>query len=207
MSRINLEYHTDYREGAKKRIIAAALDVAAENGWDAVTLDAIAQNVGVSKPALYGYFENREALLREVVIEVVQNIRAGLETILEKDNDIDLFIRDLAGLLFEQQKTYASIFFLLPTKRPQDPEYREEFIHLFDTCRILIRDFFTRVKARGQLSREVDPDSATYMIIAMSMGLLTSSGFLEMDADAAKKIWIETVERSLLIGPVASSRK
>ena len=207
MSRINTEYHTDYREGAKKKIIAAALDVAAENGWDAVTLDAIAQNVGVSKPALYSYFENREALLRDVVLEVVENIRTGLETILGQEEDIHVIVRNLAGLLFERQNAYANIFFLLPTKRPQDPEYREEFIHIFDTCRVLIRDCFARVKTKGNLSREVDPDTATYMIIAMSMGLLTSSDFLEMDVDAAKKIWIDAVERLLLIGPGTEGKR
>ena len=203
MSRINTEYHTEYREDAKKKIIAAALDVAAEHGWDAVTLDAIAQNVGVTKPALYSYFKNREALLREVVLDVVQNIRSGLEKIFAQDNDIHLIIRNLAELLFEQQKPYASIFFLLPTRQPQDPKYREGFIDVFDNCRILIRDCLVRVKNKGKLPREVNPDTATYMIIAMSTGLLTSSDFMEMDVDAAKKIWIDAVERLLLIGPGA----
>jgi AcrR family transcriptional regulator len=203
MPRINAKYHED----AKKKIIAAALDVAAENGWDAVTLDAIAQNIGVSKPALYSYFENREALLREVVLEVVQNVRAGLETILVQDEDVHLLVRNLAELLFERQKPCANIFFLLPTKRPSDPEYREEFIHIFNTCRILIRDCLARVKDKGKVSRKVDPDTATYMIIAMSMGLLTSSDFMEMDTDAAKQIWIDAVERLLLIGHGAGGRK
>ena len=71
MARINA------KEDAKKKIIAAALDIAAEHGWDAVTLDAIAQNVGVTKPALYSYFENREALLRDVLFEVVPEYPVG----------------------------------------------------------------------------------------------------------------------------------
>ena len=207
MSRINTKYHTEYREDAKKKIIAAALDVAAEHGWDAVTLDAIAQNVGVTKPALYGYFKNREALLREVVLDVVQNIRTGLEKIFTQDNDIHLIIRNLAELLFEQQKPYASIFFLLPTRQPQDQKYREGFIDVFDNCRILIRDCLARVKSQGELLRAVDPDAAAYMIIAMTMGLLTSSDFLKMDVDAAKKIWIDAVERLLLIGHGAGGRR
>ena len=37
------------------------------------------------------------------------------------------------------------------------------------------------------------------MIIAMTMGLLTSSDFLKMRVNAAKKIWIDAVERYLLI--------
>jgi len=45
------------------------------------------------------------------------------------------------------------------------------------------------------------------MIIAMTMGLLTSSDFLEMDVNVAKKIWIDTVERYLLIGYRAGDRR
>jgi len=199
MSRINTEYHTEYREDAKKKIIAAALDVAAEHGWDAVTLDAIAQNVGVTKPALYSYFKNREALLREVTLEVVRNIQAGLGTTLAHDNDIHRIIRDLAELLFEQQKPYANIFFQLPTRLRQDPKNREEFVHVFDNCRIIIRDCLARMKSQGEQLRAIDPDAAAYMIIAMTMGLLTSSDFLKMRVNAAKKIWIDAVERYLLI--------
>ncbi|OPY35667.1 MAG: DNA-binding transcriptional repressor AcrR [Methanoregula sp. PtaU1.Bin006] len=207
MSRINTEYHIEYREDAKKKIIAAALDVAAEHGWDAVTLDAIAQNIGVTKPALYSYFKNREALLRDVTLEVVRNIQTGLETTLVHDNDIHRIIRNLAKLLFEQQKPYANIFFQLPTRMRQDAKNHEEFAHFFDKSRIVIRDSLTRIKSDEGLLREVDPDAAAYMIIAMTMGLLTSSDFLEMDVNVAKKIWIDTVERYLLIGHRAGDRQ
>jgi len=197
MPRINAEY----RDDAKKKIITAALDLAMENGWDAVTLDAIAQNVGVTKPALYSYFDNHEALLREVNLEVVRNIQAGLETAFAHDDDIHCIVRNLAELIFEQQKPYANIIFQLPTRLRQDPKNREEFTRLFDTSRIIIRDGLARVKSRGGLLRAVDPDEVTCMIIAMTMGLQTNSDFLEMDVAAAKKIWIDAVERLLLIGP------
>ncbi|MDD5143702.1 TetR/AcrR family transcriptional regulator [Methanoregula sp.] len=206
MSRINTEYHSEYRQDAKKKIIAAALNVAAEHGWDAVTLDAIAQNIGVTKPALYSYFKNREALLREVTLEVIRNIQTGLGTTLAYDNDIHRIIRDLAELLFEQQKPYANIFFQLPIRLRQDPKNREEFTHLFDNNRIIIRDCLVRVKTQGVMLQKVDPDTAASMIIAMTMGLLTSSDVLKIDINVAKKIWIDTVERYLLIGPNVRSR-
>lgn len=200
MSRINTDYHTEYRVDAKKKIIAAALDVAKEHGWDAVTLDAIAQNVGVTKPALYGYFKNREALLREVTLEVVRNIQTGLENTLAHDDDIHRIIQNLAALLFEQQKPFANIFFQLPTRMRQDAKNHEEFTQIFDKNRIIIRDCLTRIKSEGRLLQVVNPDAAAYMIIAMTMGLLTSSDFLKMDINAAKEIWIDTCERYLLIG-------
>ncbi|MCK9630429.1 MAG: TetR/AcrR family transcriptional regulator [Methanoregula sp.] len=187
-------------EEARKKIIAGALEVAAEKGWDAVTLEAIAQNVGVSKPALYSYFDNREALLRAIILEVAENIHDGLETILTQSDDIHLIIRNLAELLFEQQKPYASIFFLLPSRPSPDPKHPEEFVHLFDNSRMLLRDCLVRLKSKRELPPRVDPDAANYMIIAMTMGMITSSRFLEMDNNTVKKIWIEAMERYLLLG-------
>jgi AcrR family transcriptional regulator len=200
MPRINTEYNTKYHEVAKKKIIAAGLDVAMENGWEAVTLDAIAQNVGVTKPALYSYFENREALLREVVLEMFRNIRIGTETIFSDDDDIHRIIRNLASLIFERQVPYANKGRGLPVGLPQNPKFREEFTNIFDSNQIIISDGLARLKAKGILSQEVEPDSATCMIMAMSMGLRISSHFLGKDSESVKQIWIEAVERLLLIG-------
>jgi len=194
MARINA------KEDAKKKIIAAALDIAAEHGWDAVTLDAIAQNIGVTKPALYSYFENREALLRDVLFEVFRNIRSELETTLADDDDIHHIIRNLAELLFEKQKFYANLFFQLPFRLIQDPRNREEFAIIFDKSRSVIRDCLARAKSREKLPRDVDPDEAACIIIAMTMGLQFGSPSMGMDVNAEKKIWIRTVERFLLIG-------
>ncbi|MFA4850206.1 MAG: TetR/AcrR family transcriptional regulator [Methanoregula sp.] len=197
MPRINSEY----REDAKKKIIAAAIEIAAEKNWDAVTLEAIAQKVGVTKGALYAYFENSEALLREVIFEVFRNVRLGLETTLAQTDDIHRMIRNLADLIFEQQKPYASIFCQLPMRLPQDPKYREEFSHIFDRNRILICEYLAHMKAKGKLSEDVDPESASSMIIAMTMGLRICSLFLGKDAVEAKKTWIDSVERILGIVP------
>lgn len=197
MPRIN----TEYREDAKKKIIAAALEVVAEKGWDAVTIEAIAQRVGVTKGALYTYFENREELLREVSFAVFRNIRVSFEATLADEDDIHKIIRNLAELIFEQQKPYATIFYQLPLRLPQDPSYRKEFLHIFDNNRILIRDCLARMKTEGKLPQNVDPEAASSTIIAMTIGLRISALFLGKDSDAAKKTWIDSVERILGIGP------
>ena len=58
-------------------IIAAALGVFAERGFAAARLDDIARRAGVSKGALYLYFETKEDLFRAVVRQAVApNIEA-----------------------------------------------------------------------------------------------------------------------------------
>jgi len=110
MPRIN----PDYRREAREKIIAAALEIAAERGWDEVTLDAIARNVGTSKPALYNYFRSREELLRDVLFEVFRSFRGNLETALSPDEDLPANIRNLSRLLFEREHLRMNLFFQIP---------------------------------------------------------------------------------------------
>lgn len=58
-------------EARPGEIIQAAFDVFAEKGFAAAKLDEIAAKAGISKGALYLYFETKEDLFRAVVREAV----------------------------------------------------------------------------------------------------------------------------------------
>lgn len=51
----------------RERIVAAARDLFAEHGLDGVSMRGVAERVGVTATALYHYFDNKDALVREVV--------------------------------------------------------------------------------------------------------------------------------------------
>lgn len=56
-----------YKEAAKARIMEAALDSFMRKGFDASTMDEVAERVGVSKAAIYRYFRGKDALLEELI--------------------------------------------------------------------------------------------------------------------------------------------
>jgi AcrR family transcriptional regulator len=58
--------YPEYKEEAKKRILQKAMRLFAENGYHATTMDGIAKAVGVSKGALYLYFDSKETLFAEL---------------------------------------------------------------------------------------------------------------------------------------------
>ena len=60
---------------AVKRV---ALDQLAKGGPAAVAINAIARELGVSGPALYRYFRNRDALLTELAIDAYNDLAAAL---------------------------------------------------------------------------------------------------------------------------------
>ena len=196
MAKINKQY----REDAKEKIIAAAINVAEEKGWDAVTLDAIARKVGVTIPALYNYFKNRDALLDEVILKVARISQRYLEIGFAHEDDIHIIIQKIADLNFKETKYCGPVFIQLIAQLSQQPKQRKKIARIFKNHWIIVRDGLIRAKSKGDLPQEVDPDEVVRMIFAISMGLSLSSIMMEKeDPEAEKRIWLDAVERCLLI--------
>jgi AcrR family transcriptional regulator len=53
----------EMREEMRKSILSAAREIAAEEGWQAVTTRKVAERIEYSQPTIYEYFENKEAIL------------------------------------------------------------------------------------------------------------------------------------------------
>lgn len=73
------------KEARPAEIVSAALEVFAEKGFAAARLDDIAARAGVSKGALYLYFETKqhlfEAVVRDAVLPNVEAVEAVVRTV------------------------------------------------------------------------------------------------------------------------------
>ena len=68
---------TDRRNQVRAAVKRVAMTAAGSGGPAAVALNAIARELGVSGPALYRYFKNRDALLTALVVDAVRPPRHG----------------------------------------------------------------------------------------------------------------------------------
>lgn len=80
-------------------ILAAALEVFAARGYAATRLDDVARRAGVSKGALYLYFETKEDLFRAVVGEAVGGNLAHLKDLAGAAVPFETAVRAGVGLL------------------------------------------------------------------------------------------------------------
>jgi AcrR family transcriptional regulator len=62
------------KESRRPEIVDAALAVAADRGLDALSMRAVAQRVGVTPMALYGYFRSKDELLEAVVGRLLEEV-------------------------------------------------------------------------------------------------------------------------------------
>ncbi|MGX5770028.1 SACE_7040 family transcriptional regulator [Microbacterium trichothecenolyticum] len=81
------------RDRAKADRHAAILHEAAvlfaERGFSGVSLEDIGGAVGVSGPALYRHFANKQALLGAILVEVSERLLAGGRSVLSSHHDAD----------------------------------------------------------------------------------------------------------------------
>jgi AcrR family transcriptional regulator len=68
------------RERAEReyRIVAAARVIAEREGWDAVTIRRLAEEIEYSQPVLYSHFENRDAIVAAVAVEGFKELTVAL---------------------------------------------------------------------------------------------------------------------------------
>lgn len=67
-----------FREQVREEVKSAALDQLAAGGAQAISINAIAKQLGVSGPALYRYFSSRDELLNVLVIDAYHDLRDAM---------------------------------------------------------------------------------------------------------------------------------
>lgn len=68
----------------RQRIIDAALDLMAEHGFDGMSLQMVADRVGLHKSTLFHHFKGKEELAREVLEGVARRLLDRIEPLLAK---------------------------------------------------------------------------------------------------------------------------
>ena len=66
------------RAERESRIVAAARVIAEREGWNAVTIRRLAEEIEYSQPVLYSHFEDRNAIVTAVAVEGFQAFTVAL---------------------------------------------------------------------------------------------------------------------------------
>ncbi|MGV8936034.1 MAG: TetR/AcrR family transcriptional regulator [Allorhizobium sp.] len=102
----------------ERRIIGAARMLADRDGWPAVTVRRLAQEIEYSQPVLYAHFENRDAIVGAVALEGFGELGPALRASVRPSATPQEAIEDVAmaylEFAFERPALYEAMF-ILPT--------------------------------------------------------------------------------------------
>jgi AcrR family transcriptional regulator len=188
-------------------IVAAALEVFAEKGFAAARLDDIAARAGVSKGALYLYFETKQDLFEAVVRDAISPNIAAIEAIAA---GTDLPFAQVSRILLARAADVMSTSAVGPVAKMVIAESRNfpdlaRVWHDEVVSRVLavITGLIERAQARGEI-RPGDPRfHALALIGPLLMGVLWREvlvpvGAEPLDLTALARQHIETALNGLL---------
>lgn len=92
------------RQNRKESIINSALNLFAENGYQNVSISSVAKAAGVSKGLIYNYFDNKEHLLKMIIVEGMRQMMLPLEATKKKPVTRNSVV-NLIETNFEMMKT------------------------------------------------------------------------------------------------------
>jgi TetR/AcrR family transcriptional repressor of nem operon len=179
----------------RDRIVGAAAALVRERGVAATSIDDVIERAGASKSQLYLYFDDRAALLREVVAHNTELVLAAQEPHLAS-LDSWKAIRAWLDSLVELQvggraRGGCPIGSLVGQLAEADAQARQLTADGFARWEEPLRRGLASMRERGKLARSADPDRlATATLAAIQGGLvLTQSrrdpGQLAIAVDAA----------------------
>lgn len=113
-------------EETRRSILAAAGDLFATRGYEAVTMREIARVAGCSHTTIYIYFKDKEALLHQLSMEPLRSLHSELEAALRSeglspDERLKRVVQVFLQFCFNHRTMY-SILFLVQASRVDDPE-------------------------------------------------------------------------------------
>ncbi|WP_051214952.1 TetR/AcrR family transcriptional regulator [Granulicoccus phenolivorans] len=154
-------------------IVAAALDVIAEEGAAGLTLGAVARRVGVRTPSLYGYFANRAALCDELFArgwtELVRESEHLAEDPVDPARALTEGLREFVAWSLANPG-YAQLMQWRPIAgwEPSPEAFAPAVAALELTAQVIIR-----AQRAGQLDPEVDPGELTQIFATLGAGIVS----------------------------------
>jgi AcrR family transcriptional regulator len=121
----------------RRRILEEASHFFFTKGYEATTLDSVAEQLNVTKPFIYSYYKNKGELLYEICQTGIQLSLTALEEALSVEGtateQLKIVVERVARIIIENQR-YISIY-LREEKSllPEDARRIRDLRHTFDT--------------------------------------------------------------------------
>ena len=151
---------------AAQRIVTAARAHFFAHGFRRVTMDDLAEELGMSKKTLYASFPSKAALLQAVLMEKFRNVESDLDAIMAQRSDDTL--TELQRFLACMQQHAEEI------QPPFVRDIRREAPELFQVIekrrREMIQRYFGKIFAEGRKAGLVRKDIPVKLIIEILLG-------------------------------------
>ena len=171
----------------KKEIIQLALECFLEKGINETSMNDIATSAGVTKPAIYYYFKNKDTLIEGVITYFKEEVGKWSQEIHKRDKNVKEYLQNT----FLSIKVFSDVTTVLLNKVTKEKKYNfdellSQFSKINPQAKKDMQEVFTKTRKHiaikikegqknGEIKSDIDPDILALQIHSIIEGLTTIS--------------------------------
>ena len=165
-SPVKLSFKEQMHQAREEAILQATCSLLGEKAYDAMTMDDVANAVGIAKASLYKHFASKEELCCAAMVQILGKVQAFLDTV-----PVELAPQDKLRALvrWSLERLIACEMPLLPSRNTAlrgvlmaDKRYLDTLIGVSD-C---IGQWITEAQAQGRIDPSLPPLVVLYTLFA-----------------------------------------
>ena len=156
------------QEETRAGIVRAAIGLAADAPFKDLTIDEIARDAGVSRPAFYTYFADKAELLLGAVEEVAKALYEQADTWWHGEGEPAELVRGAVGGVAQIYAENASLLRVAVEVSTYDDEVREFWLALTAQFVDATADHIRRHQGRDLIRAELDPVGTAESLVWMT---------------------------------------
>jgi len=158
-------------ENTKEKIINVAIECFGELGYEGTSMRLIAEKSGITKPAIYYYFPDKEKLFYGIVESVTDKLDAALEAIKDSDKNALEKLKDFMLSRFRPFKNRSNIRRLMTNLFSGSAKPKIPFNHkkMFERQEQLLLEILQQGIAEGIFRPDIDIKVFLYGIMGTMM--------------------------------------
>jgi AcrR family transcriptional regulator len=183
----------EYKEEAKNRILNAATQMFLENGYKKTKMTEIARKLGVSKGALYQYYNSKDELLMGVVSEGAQFRKSSIFATMSSEQLPMLPTKECFDKMIQSTAQIDKLGVEIASVALNNPEIMKGVRSFYLDEVNIVQEFFDKMKEENLIKPDTDTRVVAVSILSFRSGL---RGFMstEESQETIYETWKYQVE-------------
>lgn len=173
----------------KDQLKLQALRFFAANDYERASLNDISKALGVTKGAIYHYFDGKDDLFRSAVQSFLDIMDGRFVESLPRDIPLKVFLENLfqmEEMLVEMGEAtgvgdvlveYKNVLYVILAGLKKFPELESQLDRIYSGFRTSLVELMTTAIARGEIRRDTDTEAVAFEITAFYEGALLLGAF------------------------------
>lgn len=192
-----------YKEEARRTILETAAGVFAQKGYTDAKMEDIAKQLGVSKGAVYQYFDSKDELFQELCGAAAKMVEERLQAAFGGP-DLRRAAKRYMDSELERFQKRGVLMFEAFAQAPRDEEISALIRKNYATVLGVMTRFLDSLKERGTLEQEMDSIDVAEMLIALRHGVLATV-LMGVGREDAMRAWMNGFEA--VLGPHIAKKR